>query len=95
VDNTHIEAISFIPMHFRTSWIIILSFPLSPVSPESGTEMGRQSSAAGVTCCLDADAIIDSSGGKDRRAAERKEKRKKGMERWDALEDGTEGEAAE
>ena len=51
--KTHIEAMSFIPIHLRTSWTIILSFPLSPVSPESGTEMGGPSSTVSeVTCCL-------------------------------------------
>jgi len=51
--TTHIEAISFMPIHLRTSWTIILSFPFSPVSSESGTEMGGPSSmGSGVTCCL-------------------------------------------
>jgi hypothetical protein len=62
INETHIEAMSLIPMHLRTSWTIILSFPLSPVSPESGTEMGGPSSTAfGVASCFRTDNIIDSS----------------------------------
>ena len=37
---TNIAAISLTPRHFLTSWTIILILPPSPVSPESGTEMG-------------------------------------------------------
>jgi len=46
---THIAAISFTPKHFLTSCTIILIFPPSPLSPESGTEMGASSSGA-VSC---------------------------------------------
>ena len=53
VAETDIEAMSFIPIHFRTSCTIILSFPFSPVSSESATEIGGPSSTVSeVTCCL-------------------------------------------
>lgn len=38
--QTHIAAMSFTPKHFLTSCTIIFIFPPSPVSPESGTEIG-------------------------------------------------------
>lgn len=38
--KTYIAAISFTPRHFFTNWTIILSLPPSPVSPESGMEIG-------------------------------------------------------
>ena len=40
VGFAHIAAMSLTPRHFLTSWTIILILPPSPVSPESGTEMG-------------------------------------------------------
>src|SRR6267154_3921759 len=38
--DSDMAAMSLTPEHFLTSWTIILSFPPSPVSPESCNEMG-------------------------------------------------------
>src|ERR1700722_6994361 len=43
--RTNMAAISLTPKHLLTNCIIILSFPPSPVSPESGTEIGGVSSS--------------------------------------------------
>lgn len=47
--STHIDAISFTPMHFFTNWTNIFSFPPSPVSSGKETGGASASSSAGAT----------------------------------------------
>lgn len=47
---TNIAAMSFTPRHFFTSWTIIFSFPPSPWSPVSGTEIGGPGASSSWTC---------------------------------------------
>ena len=59
-DGTHIEAMSFTPRHFLTSWTIILSLPLSPASAVSGSATaGVTSSSTGSTRELPALSTIE------------------------------------
>jgi hypothetical protein len=48
-DETNMAAMSLTPKHFLTSWTIILTLPPSPVSPDSGTEIGGSSSVGVLT----------------------------------------------
>lgn len=50
---TYIDAMSFTPTTFLTNDTIILSLPLSPASPVSGTETGLESSSYCVASTWD------------------------------------------
>lgn len=58
-DSDHIVAMSLTPRHFFTSWTIILSFPPSPVSPESGTEIGGPGASSSIVVSWFVVAIVE------------------------------------